>query len=99
MNLTSGDDALVYTPSGPNTGSVSLAGAGQTVDFSNAGLFRVNPLGGNDTVTTYGTAASDVVAVNVNTTLTVQVGAPKRSIFRRCRSRRWEFPRFRERHD
>lgn len=77
VNLTAGDDALGYTPSGTNAGSFTLESSGQTVNFINAGVFRVNPLGGNDTVTTYGTAANDAVAVNVNTTLTVQVGTTR----------------------
>jgi hypothetical protein len=76
-NLTTGDDSLGYTPSGADAGSVSLAGVDQTINFSNAGVFTVNPLGGNDTVTTYGTAADDVVGVTVNTTLSVQVGGTK----------------------
>jgi hypothetical protein len=77
VNLTAGDDSLGYTPSGPDAGSLSLAGVDQTINFSNAGVFTVNPLSGNDTVTTYGTASDDGVAVSVNTTLTVQVGATR----------------------
>ena len=75
VNLTAGDDSLAYTPSGPDAGSFSLAGVDQTINFSNAGAFTVNPLAGNDTVTTYGTAADDAVGVTVNTTISVQVGA------------------------
>jgi len=77
VNLTAGDDSFGYTPSGPNAGSVSLAGAGQTITFTNAGVFTVNPLGGNDMVTTYGTAVGDTVAVTVNTTLSVQLGSAR----------------------
>jgi hypothetical protein len=77
VNLTSGDDSLGYTPSGPDAGGFSLMGVDQTINFSNAGVFTVNPLSGNDTVTTYGTAADDGVGVTVNTTLSVQVGATR----------------------
>jgi len=77
VNLTGGDDSLGYTPSGPAAGSISLAGVAQVINFSGAGVFTVNPLAGNDTVTTYGTAAGDGVAVTVNTTLSVQVGATR----------------------
>jgi hypothetical protein len=49
----------------------------QVVNFTGAGTFTVNPLSGNDTVTTNGTAAADAVAVTVNTTLSVQVGATR----------------------
>jgi hypothetical protein len=75
INLTGADDSLNYTPSGSNAGSVALAGVSQTINFSNSGLFTVNPLAGNDTVTTIGTAAGDTVNVTVNTTATVQVGS------------------------
>jgi hypothetical protein len=77
LNLTPGDDSLGYTPSGPDAGSFSLGGVDQTINFSGVDLFTVNPLTGNDTVTTYGTAAGDVVTVNVNTMVTVQVGNTK----------------------
>jgi hypothetical protein len=77
VNLTPRGDSLGYTPSGPSAGSFSLEGVGQTIGFTNAGLFTVNPLSGNDTVTTYGTAAGDVVTANVNTNVTVQVGSTK----------------------
>jgi len=77
VNLTTGDDLLGYTPSGPDAGTFSLAGVDQVINFSNAGVFAVNPLSGNDTVTTYATAAGDGVAVTVNTTLSVQVGATR----------------------
>jgi hypothetical protein len=47
------------------------------INFCGAGVFTVNPLSGNDTVTTNGTAVGDAVAVTVNTTLSVQVGATR----------------------
>ncbi|HET7696707.1 MAG TPA: Ig-like domain-containing protein [Vicinamibacterales bacterium] len=74
VNLTAGSDTLGYTPSGPAAGSFTLEGSGQTVNFSNAGVFTVNPLTGDDTVTTIGSAADDSVAVTVTTMLSVQVG-------------------------
>jgi len=77
VNLTAGDDSLGYTPSGADAGGIALAGVAQVINFSGAGVFTVNPLSGNDTVTTNGTAAADGVAVTVNTTLSVQVGATK----------------------
>ena len=77
VNLTSGDDSLGYTPSAADAGSIALAGVAQVINFSGAGVFTVNPLSGNDTVTTYGTAAGDGVAVTVNTTLSVQVGGTR----------------------
>lgn len=77
VNLTAGDDAFGYTPSGANAGGFALGGVSQLINFINAGLFTVNPLAGNDTVTTFGTAANDAVTVNVNTTATVQVGNTK----------------------
>ena len=77
VNLTSGSDTLGYTPASATGGSFALAGAGQTIDFTNAGVFTVNPLAGDDTVTTYGGAANDTVAVTVNATLVVQVGATR----------------------
>jgi hypothetical protein len=75
VNLTNGDDTLSYTPSGPDAGSLALAGVNQTINVSGSGAFTVNPLGGNDTVTTYGTAAGDTVNVTVNTTIAVQAGS------------------------
>ena len=57
VNLTAGDDSLGYTPSGADAGSIALAGVAQVINFSGAGVFTVNPLSGNDTVTTNGTAA------------------------------------------
>ena len=77
VNLTGGDDALSYTPSAADAGSISLAGVAQVINFTSAGTFTVNPLGGSDTVTTNGTAAADAVAVTVNTTLSVQVGSTR----------------------
>jgi len=74
VNLTTGDDALSYTPFSADAGTLALGGAGQAIHFSSASLLTVNPLSGNDTVTTYGTATDDTVGVNVNTTMTVQVG-------------------------
>ena len=76
-NVTAGDDSLGYTPSGPDAGSMALAGVAQVINFSGAGVFTVNPLGGNDTVTTNGSAAADGVVVTVNTTLSVQVGSTR----------------------
>lgn len=77
FNLTSGDDSLNYTPAGPQSGSMALAGVAQTIAFTNAGVLTVNPLAGNDTVTTIGTAAGDTVNVVVNTTINVQVGSTR----------------------
>ena len=77
VNLTGGDDALSYTPSAADAGSISLASVAQLINFSGAGTFTVNPLSGNDTVTTNGTAAADAVAVVVNATLSVQVGSTR----------------------
>ena len=75
VNLTNGDDTLSYTPSGPNAGSLALAGVNQTLNVSGSGTFTVKPLDGNDTVTTYGTAAGDTVNVTVKPTIAVQVGS------------------------
>jgi hypothetical protein len=74
VNLTNGSDSLRYTPASADGGAFALDGAGQTINFSNAGVFSVNPLAGDDMVTTYGSAANDTVSVTVTTTLTVQVG-------------------------
>ena len=79
VNLTAGSDSLGYTPASPDAGAFALDGSGQTIDFSNAGVFTVNALAGDDTVTTYGSATDDTVAVTVNTMLTVQVG-PTRAL-------------------
>lgn len=75
VDLTAGDDRLDYIPAGPGAGSISLAGSGQTIDLVSSGAFTVNPLAGNDTVTTIGTAAGDSVNVTIDTTVTVQVGS------------------------
>jgi hypothetical protein len=75
IDLTGGDDSLNYTPAGAGAGAVALAGSGQTINFSGSGAFTVNPLAGNDTVTTIGTAAGDAVNVTVDTTVIVQVGS------------------------
>jgi len=75
VNLTSGNDALSYTPFGPGSGSITLAGVNQVLNFTGSGMFTVNPLGGNDTVTTYGTSVGDTVKVEVDTTVAVQVGS------------------------
>ena len=75
VNLTAGDDSLAYTPFTPDSGSIALAGVNQVISFTSSGVFTVNPLGGNDTVTTYGTAAGDLVNVTVDTTIAVQVGS------------------------
>lgn len=77
FNLTGGDDSLSYTPAGPNSGSVALAGVAQTIAFTDAGTLTVNPLGGNDTVTTIGTPVGDTVNVVVDTTISVQVGSAR----------------------
>ena len=77
VSLTVNSDSFGYTPSGPAAGSFLLEGTGQTVNFSNAGVLTVNPLAGDDTVTTYGSAANDTVAVTVNGTLTVQIGSTR----------------------
>ena len=74
VNLTGGDDTLSYTPSGPDAGTIALSGAGQVINLSGSGSFTVNPLGGNDIVTTYGSSVGDAVNVNVDTTIAVQVG-------------------------
>jgi len=75
IDLTNGDDSLSYTPAGAGSGSIALAGAGQTINFTNSGALTVNPLAGNDTVTTIGTAAGDAVNVTVDATTVVQVGS------------------------
>jgi hypothetical protein len=75
IDLTAGDDLLNYTPAGAGAGAIALSGGGQTISFTNSGAFTVNPLAGNDTVTTIGTAAGDSVNVTVDTTVTVQVGS------------------------
>lgn len=79
VNLTAGDDSLNYTPFTPNSGSIALAGANQVINITDSlgvlVVFTVNPLGGNDTVTTNGTAANDTVNVTVDTTIAVQVGS------------------------
>jgi hypothetical protein len=75
VNLTGGSDSFGYTPAAADAGAFALDGAGQTINFSSAGVFTVNPLAGDDTVTTFGSAANDAVAVTVNTVLTVQVGS------------------------
>jgi hypothetical protein len=78
VNLTVGDDSLGYAPFGPDSGSIALAGANQVINFTSSGVFTVNPLGGNDTVTTYATATSDTVDVTVDTTIAVEVGSALR---------------------
>jgi hypothetical protein len=77
VNLTGGDDSLGYTPSGAASGLLALAGAGQTINFASSSSLTVNPLAGNDTVTTHGSAVGDTVNVSVNTALTVQVGTTR----------------------
>jgi hypothetical protein len=75
--LTAGDDTLAYTPSGLQAGSLALSGTGQTIAFTAAASLSVNPLAGNDTVSTVGTAANDTVGVIVGPSISVQVGGTR----------------------
>jgi hypothetical protein len=75
VNLTNGNDALSYTPFGPGAGSIALAGVNQVLNVTGSGMFTVNPLAGNDTVTTYGSAVGDTMRVDVDTIIAVQAGS------------------------
>ena len=70
VNGTAGNDSLAYTPTGATAGNVVLAGKPQ-VNFTGVGsTFTLDPLGGIDTVTVNGNAASNLI------TLTGVLGAP-----------------------
>jgi hypothetical protein len=58
-------------------GSLALSGTGQTIAFTAAASLSVNPLAGNDTVSTVGTAANDTVGVIVGPSISVQVGGTR----------------------
>jgi hypothetical protein len=75
---TAGDDALTYTPTGANAGTVAVGATGQFFSLSNVAAtgLTIDPLAGvNDVITVMGSAAADAVTVNVDTVHTVQVGA------------------------
>jgi hypothetical protein len=71
---TTGDDSIEYSPTGPQAGSVTLASTNQVLNFINAGgPFTIDPVAGNDTVTTNGTPSADVITVTVTTNTLIAV--------------------------
>jgi hypothetical protein len=73
---TPGDDVLTYTPTDAGGGNVLVSATGQMFALSNVLTpLVINPLGGNDVVSTMGTANDDTLTVNVDVDSTVQVGA------------------------
>jgi hypothetical protein len=71
---TAGDDSVVYTPTGPDSGLVD--GLEPSLSFAGtAGTFTLDPVGGNDDVTVLGTNGSDTVVVEASPTTSVQVNA------------------------
>jgi hypothetical protein len=69
-----GDDSLSYTPTTATGGNLTRGGSAQVLTFSSVGMLTIDPLGGNDVVTTVATAGADTINVNVDITTIVQVG-------------------------
>ena len=70
---TPGDDGLVYRPTAAAGGTLTRAGAGQTLNFTSVASFVLDPAAGNDTATVLGTSAVDAIAASLNVTSSVQV--------------------------
>jgi hypothetical protein len=75
---TSGDDQFSYTPASAssNAGAVALAGSNPLLNFSSiggAGTFTIDPLGGTNSVTVYGTSSNDAIVATTAAAPTVQV--------------------------
>ncbi len=79
INGTDQPDAIIYTPTGAQAGTVNDAGFGPVCNFTNvssaAGAFTIDPgTGGSNTVTVNGTAGNDNIVVTksgANTVVTV----------------------------
>ena len=73
INGTAESDNLTYTPTGPAAGTVTNAGLNTVFNFTTAGLFTLDGLGGINSVTVNGTATADTINVVKGATTTVQV--------------------------
>jgi Ca2+-binding RTX toxin-like protein len=75
---TAGDDAMTYTPTGAESGLVTVGGLVPGLAFSGAaGTFTTDPVGGTDDVIVVGTNAADTVTVVATATTTVQANSTK----------------------
>lgn len=73
---TSGDDNLVFTPSGAAAGRLTRGEASQVLNLSGvASPLAIDPIAGTDTLTVNGTTGADTVNVAIDTTSTIQVNA------------------------
>jgi hypothetical protein len=70
---TPGDDRLVYRPTGAQAGTLTREGINQTLNFSAAGGFVLDPVGGSDIVSVLGTSAVDAIAASLGVASTIQV--------------------------
>ncbi|MEX0784630.1 MAG: Ig-like domain-containing protein [Dehalococcoidia bacterium] len=70
-----GDDSFTYAPLSAAGGQLNRAGSAQVLTFSAVGTLTIDPLGGNDVVTTVATSNPDTIDVTVNVTTMVQVNA------------------------
>ncbi len=73
---TSGDDNLVFTPSGAAAGRLTRGEAPQVLNLSAvASPLAIDLLAGTDTLAVNGTTGADTVDVAIDTTSTIQVNA------------------------
>ncbi len=73
---TTGDDNIVFSPSGPAAGRLTRAEASQVLNLSAvASPLAIDPLAGTDTLSVNGTTAPDTVNVAIDTISTITVNA------------------------
>jgi hypothetical protein len=79
VNGTAGPDAFGVTPTATNTAQIAVDGVNQVLNTNNTGPLTIaeGTAGDGDTVTAYGTSASDTIGVIRAATTTVNVGGLK----------------------
>ncbi len=79
VNGTFGPDTFDVTPTATNTTQILVDGVNQVLNTDNTGLLTIaeGTAGDGDTVTVYGTSASDLISVARGATTTVNVGGLK----------------------
>ena len=73
---SSSPDGINFIPIGTGAGTVTRDGSVQRLNFSNIGsTFTIDPIGGSDIVSVFGTSGADTVTVLGNSNTTVQVNS------------------------
>jgi hypothetical protein len=70
---TPGDDNLNYKPTDTQKGTLTVGKTGQVLNFASVGQLVVDPLAGNDKVTTLGTLNGDNIKADVNTNTKISI--------------------------